>query len=228
MIEITYYGHSCFQVRTDVRILFDPFISQNPLASFVRLSDLHPDYLLLTHGHGDHVADVMEFADQPQIKGLVAIYEIATWFENKSFPGTHGLNFGGTYCFTGDTSAKLVQAQHSSSLPDGSYGGQAGSFILKSNGKTLFVAGDTALHSDMQLFGEYEHFDLAILPIGGTYTLDVHDAIRAARFLQCSHVVGCHYDTFPAIQIDKPAAIRAFKEAGIILHLLKVGDKIGI
>jgi L-ascorbate metabolism protein UlaG (beta-lactamase superfamily) len=152
--------------------------------------------------------------------------EVASWLAKQGHSQSHSLNFGGTYEFSKETSTKYVQAVHSSSMPDGSYGGHPGSFILKTEDKTIFIAGDTALHSDLKLFGELNDIDLAILPIGGNYTMDTEDAVHAAKFLDCSQIIGCHYDSFAEITIDHTEAINLFKSHQLNLQLMAVGASI--
>ncbi len=223
-MTITYFGHNCFRFDSDIRLLSDPFISGNPLAQHIKISSIKTDHIILTHGHADHVADVHVIAENNQCK-IVAMVEVAAWFEKQNLD-THGLNFGGTYHFTDDTSVKYVQAHHSSSMPDGSYGGNPGSFIIKTGGKTIFLAGDTSLHYDMKMYGELYDFDLLILPIGGNFTMDHEDAIHASKFMDCKEVLGCHYDSFPVIEIDRIAAKQAFESEGLKLHLLEIEESL--
>lgn len=222
MITITYFGHNCFHITSDLSLLIDPFITGNPLAAGVDIHSIGADHILLTHGHGDHVADCEQLAVQNDCN-VVAMVEVAAWFEKLGL-ATHGLNFGGTYVFSDRTRAKMVQAHHSSSMPDGSYGGNPGSFILTTGDKTIFIAGDTSLHYDMKMYGELIDFDLAILPIGGNYTMDAEDAAIAAGYLGVNQVIGCHYDSFPVIQIDHKQAQKCFTDKGIELHLLPIGQ----
>lgn len=222
MIKITYYGHNCFLFENDIKLLSDPFIQGNPLAQDVKISEIQTDYIILTHGHGDHVAEVQVIHDNNSAP-VIAMVEVANWFSAKEVE-TVGINFGGTYRFTEKTSVKYIQAHHSSSMPDGSYGGNPGSFIIKLDDKTIFMAGDTSLHYDMKMFGELYDFDVAILPIGGHFTMDHEDAAIAARYLNCKEVIGCHYDTFPVIEIDPTVAKHCFNQEGINLHLMEISN----
>ncbi len=222
MNKITYFGHNSFLFQGEVNLLTDPFIKGNPLAQHIDVSTIKADYILLTHGHGDHISDVADICRNNNSK-IIAMVEVASWFANQELD-THGLNFGGTYKFSESVNAKYVQAHHSSSMPDGSYGGNPGSYIIKYGDKTIFLAGDTSLHYDMKMFGELYRFDLLILPIGGNYTMDHDDAVIAAKYLNCKQVIGCHYDTFPVIEIDKIVAKHAFSQEAMDLHLLEIGE----
>ncbi|MFY0685851.1 MAG: metal-dependent hydrolase [Cyclobacteriaceae bacterium] len=226
-MKITYYGHNCFLFESDTRFLSDPFITKNPLAAAMNVDNIKTDHILLTHGHGDHIADLRQIASNNDAQ-IIAMVEVAQWFESSGQANTNGINFGGTVKLTNTTSVKYVQAHHSSSLPDGSYGGNPGSFIIKSEGKTIFLAGDTSLHYDMKMFGELYRFDIAILPIGGHYTMDFYDATHAARYLKVHRVIGCHYDSFPAIKIDHAVAMKTFEEANLELILPEIEQSINL
>lgn len=222
-MKITYYGHACFLIETDKhKLLFDPFISFNELAKHVRLDEIECDYLLISHGHEDHVADAEQIAKRTGAK-LVSNFEIVSWFEAKGIENNHPMNHGGSWKFDFGT-LKYVNAIHSSVLPDGSYGGNPGGFVLKIDGKTIYFAGDTALHYDMKLLGEFENIDVAILPIGDNFTMGIDDAIIASTFIQCDEIIGMHYDTFPYIKIDKEEAVNAFQKAGKNLILMDINS----
>ena len=124
MLQITYYGHNCFLFKSEIAVLMDPFISDNPLASAVSISDIKCDYIIITHGHGDHLANAIEIAKNNDAK-IIALYEVALWLEKQGYANVHPVGFGGTFSFDETSSAKYVQAMHSSSMPDGTYGGQA-------------------------------------------------------------------------------------------------------
>ena len=224
-MQITYYGHNSFLFKSDVRMLTDPFIASNPKAKHIVIEDIKTDYVLITHGHADHLADLDKILAHNDAK-IITMVEVASWLAKQGHSHSHSLNFGGTYQFSMGTTVKYVQAVHSSSMPDGSYGGHPGSFILKTGGKTIFIAGDTALNSDLKLFGELNDIDLAILPIGGNYTMDTKDAVHAAKFLGCSQIIGCHYDSFAEITIDHAEAINLFNSHQLDLQLMAVGASI--
>jgi len=226
-MNIKYLGHSSFQIiYNNVSILVDPFIKDNPLAKgVIDLDKLEADYILLTHGHNDHVADAEYLAKKNQAT-IIANYEIVSWFEQKGIKG-HPMNHGGSFQFDFGM-IKMVNAVHSSVLPDGSNGGNPGGFVLSSKGeKTLYIAGDTALTYDMKLLPlKGNQPDVSILPIGSNFTMDVDDAIIASDFIACDEVIGCHYNTFGYIKIDSEKAIEKFKAKGKKLHLLEIGDSI--
>ncbi len=224
-MKLTYYGHSCFSVSVEGKnLVFDPFITPNELAKDINLKSIEADYILISHGHQDHMADAMELVKQTGAQ-LVSNFEIITWFGNKGIDNTHAMNHGGTWAFDFGK-VKYVNAVHSSSFPDGSYAGNPGGFIIMSDEKNFYYAGDTALTLDMQLIPQFAKLDLAILPIGNNLTMDVEDAIIASEFIQCDKVMGVHYDTFESIKIDHAAAVRKFSDAGKELLLPKIGETI--
>jgi len=226
-MEVTYYGHSCFGIDTgEVKLLIDPFITPNGMASHINVDDIDVDVILITHGHEDHLADAEGILKRTGAK-LVTNFEIHNWYAAKGIENIAAVNHGGKIEHDG-VSIKYVNASHSSSLPDGSNGGNPGGFIIRHGGRTVHHAGDTSLMMDMQLLGEYENIDLAILPIGDVFTMGVGDAIIAAGMLKCDKVVGMHYDTFPPIEIDKEAAIEKFSNAGKNLTLMDIGSSITI
>jgi L-ascorbate metabolism protein UlaG (beta-lactamase superfamily) len=221
-MKITYYGHSCFAAEiAGKHLLFDPFITPNPLAKAVDVKKIKADYILISHAHDDHMADAVSLAKQTGAM-VISNFEIGEWLGSQGVEKSHGLNPGGSYPLPFGR-AKLVHAIHSSSFPDGAYGGIAGSYIVESSEGSFYFSGDTSLTLDMKLFGETAKLKLAILCIGGNFTLDVDDAIRAAEFLQCKDVMGVHYDTFPPIKIDHARAKEKFKAKGLNLHLLPIG-----
>ena len=225
MTAITYYGHSTFLVEiNNTKILFDPYISPNELAEKVDLESIVADYILVSHGHGDHVADVEAIANKNDAT-VVANFEVASWFENKGIKNTHPMNHGGSKAFEFGK-VKFVNAIHSSTLPDGSSGGHPGGFVVQSNESTFYFAGDTALTYDMKLIAEEFKIDFAFLPIGDNFTMGIEDAIKAAGFVGTKRVIGMHYDTFPYIKIDKEAAIKAADKEGVELIMFNIGEKI--
>ena len=221
-MNLTYFGHACFAVEIGNRtLLFDPFISGNPLAAAINPQNLKADYILISHGHEDHLADAVAIAKRTGAT-IVASYEVSQWLSQQGAPKTHPVNHGGGGQFDFGR-VKFVNAIHSSSLPDGSYGGNPGGFVVQSGAGNFYYSGDTALTRDMELVGESARLTFAVLCIGGNFTMDVDDAIRAAKFLSCDNIVGVHYDTFPPIVIDHEKAVEKFRAAGRRLHLLKIG-----
>ena len=224
-MKLTSFGHSCFQVEIrGKKILFDPFITHNELAKDVQTDQINPDYIFLSHGHGDHIADCMSIAQRSGCK-VVAAYEVHEWLNKQGITNTHPMNTGGKWAFDFGT-VKCVVAQHSSGLPDGSYGGNPMGFIFTTGEGNFYYSGDTALTMDMQLIPMFTHLNFAVLPIGGNYTMDVADAIIASDFIKCNEIIGVHYNTFNAIKIDTKAAVEAFTGAGKTLLLPAVGETI--
>lgn len=226
-MQVTYYGQSCFMLETPGhKILFDPFITPNELASHIDVDTITPDFILVSHGHQDHVADLIPIAKRSNAT-VVGSFELTTWLGNNGISNSHPMNIGGKWKFDFGT-VKMVAAVHSNSLPDGTYGGTEAGFILQANGKTIYYAGDTALHYDMKLLRELFQIDVAFLPIGDNFTMGVDDAIVAAEFIGCSNIIGMHYETFGYIKIDHEAAVQKFKDAGLQLTLIPIGESVTV
>lgn len=223
-MKITFYGHACIGIQVnDVHILVDPFISGNPKASHINVDEIKADYILLTHAHQDHILDVETIAKRTDAV-IVSNYEIATHYGAKGFQ-YHPMNHGGTWDFEFGK-LKYVIAHHTSSFPDGTYGGQPGGFVLEGERKNIYIAGDTALTLDMKLIPMRTKLDIAVLPIGSNFTMDVEDALMAAEFIECDKILGYHYDTFGYIEIDHNQAIKTFFDKGKDLMLLGIGESI--
>lgn len=226
-MELTYYGHSCFLLKTpDTSLLFDPFISGNPLAKDIDVKSIKADYILLSHGHGDHLANAAEIAKNNNAK-LVAQPEITEWYAKQNLTDAIQMNIGGTVK-VGNASAKMVIAIHSSSLPDGSYGGHAAGYVVQVEGKTIYFAGDTALTYDMKIIGEQFQVDYALLPVGGHYTMDAKDAMIAAEWVNAKNVIAMHYNSFPPIKIDKETVAADTKKVGRELNFMEIGQSISL
>jgi len=222
-MELTYYGQSCFSVTIKgKKILFDPFITPNELAKDIDVSSIEADYILVSHGHQDHVYDLVDIAKRTGAK-VVTNFEIMNWLGDQGIENVHPMNHGGKWDFEFGT-VKYVNAIHSSMLPDGANGGNPGGFVIMSDEGNFYFAGDTALTVDMQLIPRIAKLDFALLPIGDNFTMGVDDAIVAADFIDCQKIMGVHYDTFGFIEIDHEEAKRKFKEAGLELHLLDIGE----
>ena len=221
-MKFTYFGHSCFRVETGgSSILFDPFISQNPLAAGIDMGTIRADYIFVSHGHDDHIHDCVTLAQQTGAM-VVSNFEICGWLERKGVQRLHALNTGGKWTFEFGT-VKAVTAQHSSGLPDGSYGGNPMGFVFKTKTGNFYYAGDTALTLDMQLIPSFVPPDLAILPIGDNFTMGYEDAAKAAHMISCRRIIGVHFDTFAPIRIDKEAAKAHFARKGLELLLPEIG-----
>ena len=225
-MKITFYGHACFQVALEgATLLFDPFISPNEKAKDINLDEIQADWILVSHGHQDHVADVAHIAKNTGAK-VISNYEIVTWFGNQGIEG-HPMNHGGKWQFDFGT-VKYVNAVHSSVLPDGTYGGNPGGFIVETKEGDFYYSGDTALTYDMKLIGEYHRLDFAMLCIGDNFTMGVDDAVIAADFIRCEKIIGMHYDTFGYIVIDHAEAKRKFAAKGRELTLLDIGESMKV
>ncbi|MEM6320442.1 MAG: metal-dependent hydrolase [Bacteroidota bacterium] len=222
-MKITYYGQSCFLIETNgKKILTDPFISYNELAKDVDVDSIETDYIAVSHGHQDHIADLESIAKRTGAK-VITSFEIHSWANQQGIDNTHPMNTGGKWTFDFGT-IMCVNAVHSSSFPDGSYAGPAMGFVIWNEEGCLYFAGDTALTMDMKLIPMLcPKVDIALLPIGDNFTMDVKQAIFASDFIECDQVIGCHYDTFGFIKIDKAAAKKAFADKGKDLILLEIG-----
>jgi len=224
-MKITFYGHSCFGVEVGGKhLLFDPFISPNALASHIDIDSIPADYILISHGHMDHVADVERIVQRTGAK-IVSNYEITEWYAAKGWENRHPMNHGGSWTFDFGR-VKYVNAVHSSVLPDGTYGGNAGGFVIEAEGKSFYYSGDTALTYDMKLLGEYHSLDFAMLCMGDNFTMGLDDAVIAADFIKCNKIIGMHFDTFGFIRIDGDEASQKFSQAGKELILLSIGETI--
>lgn len=223
-MKITFYGHACLGIQIeDLHILVDPFITGNPKASHIDINMLKADYILLTHAHQDHILDAEAIAKRTDAI-IVSNYEIVTYFQNLGVEG-HPMNHGGTWDFDFG-SLKYVNAIHTSSFPDGKYGGQPGGFVLEGEHKNIYIAGDTALTFDMKLIPMQTKLDLAILPIGDNFTMGIADAILASDFVDCDKILGYHFDTFGYIEIDHEVAKKLFFDKNKDLMLLEIGESI--
>jgi L-ascorbate metabolism protein UlaG (beta-lactamase superfamily) len=226
-MEVKYYGHSCFSVHTGGKtILFDPFITYNELAKDIDIKAIKADYIFISHAHQDHTGNAMEIAINTNAK-VVGIWEISQWFNRQGYSNTHAMNIGGYWDFDFGK-VQMVKAVHSSSFPDGSYGGDPAGFVVSDGKKTFYYSGDTALTLDMQLIPVRHSIDFAFLPLGNNFTMDVTDAITAADFFKCSNIIGMHYDTFGYIKIDHEDAIEKFGKAGKKLTLMNIQQTIDL
>jgi len=221
-MKVTYYGHACFAAQVSNRtLLFDPFITGNELAKAIDVGKVSADYILISHGHGDHIGDAVSIAKRTGAT-IISNFEIIAWFADQGIQKGHPLNHGGGHSFEFGR-VKLVNAIHSSSLPDGTYGGNPGGFVVESAEANFYYSGDTALTMDMKFIGDSVDLRFAALCIGDNFTMGVDDAVAAAKLVRCNQVLGVHYNTFPPIRIDEAAAVQKFKKAGKNLHLLAPG-----
>ena len=222
-MKVKYFGHSCFLVEvSDKSILFDPFITPNELAKNIDITTINPDYIFLSHGHEDHVADAINIGKRSGAT-MVSNFEIVTWLQDQGIENVHPMNLGGYKSFDFGR-VKYVNAVHSSALPDGTYAGNPGGFVFETNEGNFYYAGDTALTLDMQLISRFTKLKFAFLPIGDNFTMGMDDAVVAADFIKCNKIIGMHYDTFGYIKIDQEEAKRKFKVAENELILMKIGE----
>lgn len=224
-MNITHYGHSCFGVEINGKhVLFDPFISQNELANTIDVNNIKADYILISHGHSDHILDAEAIAKHTKAT-VISNWEISQWLEKKGVSNVHPMNIGGKVKLDFGN-VKCVIAIHSSGLPDGTYGGNPMGFVVESSEGNFYYAGDTALTYDMKLIGDYRKIDFAFLPVGDNFTMGVDNAIIACDFIDCNNVIGMHFDTFGYIRIDHQEAISKFARNGKKLTLMEPGQTI--
>jgi L-ascorbate metabolism protein UlaG (beta-lactamase superfamily) len=224
-LKITYYGHSTFMVETNEhKIVIDPFFAPNNPVAPVTVDQVQADFVLLTHGHGDHTADAAALA---KATGALVIgnFEVVGWMLAHGAKQGHGMNTGGAYTFPFGR-LKLTIAHHSSSMPDGSNGGNPNGMLITFNdGHDVYFAGDTALTYDMKLIGEAGGVDLAVLPIGDNFTMGPDEAVMAAQFVKAKQVLPAHYNTFPPIRQDAHAfAEKLRRDAEIDCTVLAPGE----
>ena len=224
-MKLTYYGHSCFSVESGGKhLLFDPFISPNGMATHIDIEAIKAHYILISHGHVDHVADVERIAKRTNAT-IVSNFEIVSWFQAKGLPKGHPMNFGGSWNFDFGK-VKYVQAIHSSVMPDGAYGGNPGGFVVETQEGNFYYSGDTALTMDMQLIGMQHKLNFAVMPIGDNFTMGIEDAVKAAEFCKVNKVIGVHFNTFDVIKVDTEKAKKTFQDNNKELVILEIGKTI--
>ena len=224
-MKITYLGHASFSIEAHGKtLIIDPYITANELAKNIDIKKLEADYILLTHAHGDHILDVEVIAKNTGAK-IVSNFEIVNYFGGKGVDG-HPMNHGGSWQFEFGK-LHMVNAIHTSSFPDGTYGGNPAGFVVETSHHKIYIAGDTALTYDMKLIPKViGELDLAILPIGDNFTMGIDSAIVASDFIACNKILGCHFDTFGYIKIDHKKAISKFAKHKKELILLEIGDNL--
>lgn len=228
-MKLTYFGHSAFQLDVGGAIVqIDPFITDNPLASAVTSAErLEADAILLTHAHGDHFGDTPAIAARTGAL-VVSNYEITQYMASRhGHENTQPLNTGGKIDLPWGR-VTYTWVRHSSSFPDGTYGGNPGGFIIEAEGKCLYISGDTAPFFEMTWIGETHDIDVAVLPIGDVFTMGHDGSIRAAGMLGAGMIVPCHYNTFPPIETDTEAWSERMRASGQTPHVMDPGQSLTI
>ncbi len=215
--SVKWHGHATVSLNVDgAKVLVDPFFDDCPSAK-TKAAGIDADYILITHGHGDHVGDCMQIAGRTDAL-VISNFEICSWITAQGHENVHAQHIGGAYQHPFGR-VKLTVAFHGSALPDGSYGGMPAGFLIEAGGKRIYIAGDTALFSDMQLIGR-GGLDLAIIPIGDNFTMGPDDALMAVEFLKPAVVIPYHYNTWPPIVQDVDAwagRVRAETDSQVVV-----------
>ncbi len=223
MATLKYFGHSCWMIESGGHtIIIDPFIDGNPQAG-VRKESVKAGYIIVTHAHGDHLGDAVPIA-KASGGTIIANFEIYNYCV-KQGANAHPMHIGGSHTFPFGR-VKLTPAWHGSSFPDGSYGGTPAGCLITVEGKTVYHSGDTGLFLDMQLIGEMNPIDIALLPIGDNFTMGVDDAVKAVTLLKPRTAIPMHYDTFEIIKSDAASFMQKVKARGFGARLVKPGESI--
>lgn len=225
MISARFLGHSSFLIEREQKaekVLIDPFLTGNPLAG-ARAEEMKPTNILLTHGHGDHVGDAIQIAKASGAE-VLGVFELMNYCQAQGVKNVHHAHMGGKIKYPFGW-VKLVPAFHSSSTPDGAYAGSPVGFVINYYGHHFYHAGDTGIFGDMALIGKLHRVDTAMLPIGGTFTMDIHEAVEAVSMLGCRNVIPMHYNTFPPVEADPEEFKRRVEElTGARVIILKPGE----
>ncbi len=223
-MKLTYFGHSAFGIETvkGEHILIDPYITGNPLAP-VKAEELKADFIILTHAHRDHLGDAYKIARKDHTL-IICVVELAGIISRKGYK-THGMQIGGAFNFAFGR-VKLTQAFHGSVTPEGEYAGLAAGVVLSVDGKNIYHCGDTGLFGDMSLIGERDRIDYMLVPIGGNYTMDIPDALKAVEFVQPKAAIPMHYNTFEVIKADPNDFVKQARQMQVESFVLKPGDSV--
>lgn len=225
MLKLTYLGHSAVLLSDGTHdVAIDPFLKDNPLAS-AKPEDINAKFVVLTHGHGDHLGDTVAIAKRNDAM-VIATFELANYCNKQGVEKVHHMNTGGSFTFPFGK-VKLTIAFHSSATPDGQYMGDPNGLIIEMGGKTVYHAGDTALFSDMKLIGEMHDIDIMLVPAGDNFTMGVEEAAKAVEFVKPKIAVPVHYNTFPVIKIDPQEFIKKLP-AGVEGKVMKPGDTLDL
>lgn len=225
-MKVRYFSHSAVQIKTknDISILIDPFLDDNP-TSPIKSDELSADYIILTHGHGDHIGDSFKIANKEQTL-FICVFELANYVASKGF-NTHPMHIGGAKTFDFGK-VKFTIAHHGSSTPEGNYAGEPAGVVLNIENKSIYHCGDTGLFYDMKLIGEMNNIDLMFVPIGDNFTMGIDDAVKAVEFVNPKITVPIHYNTFPPIECDPFEFKLKCEEIGKNVAVLKFGEEIEI
>jgi L-ascorbate metabolism protein UlaG (beta-lactamase superfamily) len=223
-MKLKYFGHSAFQVTTDKNelILIDPYLDSNP-NSPVKSKDVKADYIILSHGHGDHLGDSFKIADKEKTS-FICVNELANYCISKGFKA-HNMHIGGGYNFDFGR-VKFTIAHHGSMTPDNTYAGEPAGIILTINNKNIYHTGDTGLFYDMKLIGEMNNIDYMLLPIGDNFTMGITDAVKAVEFVKPEFAIPMHYNTFPVIKADPYEFKDKVEKKGFKCKIMDYGEEI--
>ena len=225
-MKLKFLGHSSFLITTENgnKVLIDPYLDDNPNAP-VKSKDIDPDYIILTHAHGDHIGDAFKIAERVNPK-FIAVNELASYCAEKGFDA-HNMHIGGSHQFDFGR-VKFTIAHHGSMTPDGQYAGEPAGVLITADGKTVYHTGDTGLFYDMKLIGEMNPVDYMLLPIGDNFTMGIADAVKAVELTGPKVAIPIHYDTFPVIKTDPNEFKKKVEELGKEGRVLEYGEEIDL